>query len=492
MTNMKKTVFASLLLALLLWGGPIRAQSPYHHTGDIIDYPDSIYFLNDWIIDDWLANQTHQLGVFTYGFANPSRYYGPSQYNHQLDHCLLGELLRCCYTPDTIKVIGLAAVAFTDECNMIHYVNFLDDTLLLYTGQHKNLELRKKVRWCLQDTSNRRWIRPSARGSVIHRGNITELGGCCTTDFRSGFIQLPLLEYYFEDDPVYIADSFFVGCTHSSYYTGIINPIPEGDSMHWYQTAYLLYGYDTISDHCTTCELFPNYKYLIKRTGHLPAYYPLNQWIYEDWRWYLAVWPIIDINYGMPPPPPYACPSVQNIRATYYDECAVLQWDVNSEHNAWQISYGPAGIEPDSGTVINCPIQVGQICLDTGRHYSAFVRSRCNHNDSVYYSDWSDSIDLFVAGSTPDDPGDDTTGVNTLTGRLITLLPNPAHDMVQVVSSFRINRVEVYNLQGILMTEAKANGITLAFSTRDWPAGTYFVIIHTPAGSVSKRLVVKN
>ena len=494
-----------LFVALM---GTLRAQSPYHHTGDYVNNPDSIYWLGDWAVEDWLANPYHQL-IVTNNIggliANPSRLYLIAQHSNNVsssdypDLTLVGELLRCCHTPDSIKVIGLAAIAYTLRGTATWpFVYDLNDTLLLYGGGKKNLELLRKVKWSMQDSS--RWIRPYSRGSIIHPNGIPNLiahGGCCTTDFAGGTITLPLKEYYFEDygmDPVYIKDSFFVGCTHSTY----ANTLPlyqqdPDDSVRWCQTAYAFYGYDSAAvDSCPTCESFPEYEYLIKRTGLHPSFFPLNEWITEKWRWYLAVWPIIDISYGMPPPPPYACPAVQNIRTTYYNGAAVIQWDADSEHNSWQLSYGPAGIEPDSGTIISCPIQVGQVYLDTGIHYSAYVRAKCTHEDSLYYSEWSDSIDLFISDSVPQDPPDDTTGIGTVASRFVTLMPNPAYDEVQVVSSFGINRVEVYNLQGLLMAEAKASGTMVSIGTRDWPANTYIVVVHTPVGSFSKRLVVKN
>ena len=88
----------------------------------------------------------------------------------------------------------------------------------------------------------------------------------------------------------------------------------------------------------------------------------------------------------------------------------------------------------------------------------------------------------------------DSTSVlagENIDSRFVTLTPNPACDAVQVMSSLGINSVDVYNLQGLLMAEAKADSITVSISTRNWPTGTYIVVVHTPAGSFSKRLVVK-
>lgn len=486
----------------------MQAQSPYHHIGDEVFDPDSIYWHDDYVVNDWLTNHQSQLRLVYHGLlANPSRYYqtildnnnnyGPASYP---DLQLVGELLRCCYTADTIKVIGLAAVAYTCRGDLYNHLPVfgLQDTLLLYGGTKKNLELLRKVKWSMQDSA--RWMRPYSRGSIIHPNGspyLTTNGGCCTTEFAGGLMWLPLKEYYFEDygeEAVYVTDSFFVGCTHS-YYTNVL-PLSQtdpDDSAHFVETGYLFYGYDSAAvDGCSTCESFPEYEYLIKRTGIHPSFYPLNQWITERWRWYLAVWPIIDIGWEEPVVPPYACPEVQNIRTTYFNGAVVIQWDANTEHDNWQLSYGPEGTEPDSGTIVTCPIQVAQVELDTGVRYSAYVRAKCTHEDSIYYSQWSDSIILYIAADTTQDPPDDSTGLNIAGSRNVTLIPNPAHGEVQVISPYKIKRVEVYNPQGIMIAETTSGDTTPTIITKDWPSGSYFVIIHTTAGSFTRRLVVKN
>lgn len=134
----------------------------------------------------------------------------------------------------------------------------------------------------------------------------------------------------------------------------------------------------------------------------------------------------------------------------------------------------------------HCPIQVGRAQgLDSCTHYSAFVRAVCNH-DSVCYSRWSDPLDIYIC----DTVGDDTTSIVSALDALTYIIPNPANDLVQVMSSFSISRIEAYSLYGRCMLDTKASGISAAFSVKDWPSGTYVVIIHTPAGNAAKKLVV--
>ena len=69
-------------------------------------------------------------------------------------------------------------------------------------------------------------------------------------------------------------------------------------------------------------------------------------------------------------------------------------------------------------------------------------------------------------------------------------MPNPATWQVQVLSSYGMTRVEAYNLQGKRMADVNVKGLGTILDVSDWPAGMYVVVIHTPAGNASKKLIV--
>ena len=118
-------------------------------------------------------------------------------------------------------------------------------------------------------------------------------------------------------------------------------------------------------------------------------------------------------------------------------------------------------------------------------HYTAYVRAVCDH-DSICYSQWSDPVDICIC-----DTSTNTEGIVSAMDALTYIVPNPANDMVQVISSFSMNRVEVFDLNGKTMIDLTANGISTSFSVKNWPSGMYIIIIHTPAGNISKKLIVK-
>ncbi len=77
-------------------------------------------------------------------------------------------------------------------------------------------------------------------------------------------------------------------------------------------------------------------------------------------------------------------------------------------------------------------------------------------------------------------------------GRMTGVTPNPAAATARVVSSFGLTRVEAFNLRGERVATLRLPETSLA-ATLDvsrWPVGIYLLRIHTPQGSVIKRLTV--
>ena len=89
--------------------------------------------------------------------------------------------------------------------------------------------------------------------------------------------------------------------------------------------------------------------------------------------------------------------------------------------------------------------------------------------------------------------GGDTVGIADLrmANRYTALLPNPATERVQVLSSFGLGRIELYNAAGVRVHEQKATGHSATLDVSALPAGPYLVRIATPAGTVTKKLIVQ-
>lgn len=89
--------------------------------------------------------------------------------------------------------------------------------------------------------------------------------------------------------------------------------------------------------------------------------------------------------------------------------------------------------------------------------------------------------------------GDDTLSIrqDDLLQRLVAVSPNPASGRARVTSSFGLTRIEVFSPDGRPLLDRPAEGLTSDLDLAAWPAGTYIIRIHTPMGTVSRRLVVR-
>lgn len=98
-------------------------------------------------------------------------------------------------------------------------------------------------------------------------------------------------------------------------------------------------------------------------------------------------------------------------------------------------------------------------------------------------------------GGNPGGGGSDTTGVGIGTpewaARYVSVSPNPASDRVQVVSSFGLADVEVFDAKGQRIYSKKASGYKCTLDVASWPRGAYVVRIGTDVGTVAKKLLLK-
>ena len=103
-----------------------------------------------------------------------------------------------------------------------------------------------------------------------------------------------------------------------------------------------------------------------------------------------------------------------------------------------------------------------------------------------------DPPDTIVGGDTTRvDP--DTLGIQSpeLLKRYTSVQPNPATETAKVISSFGLTCIEAFNSAGDRVYDAPHTGLTATLDVSRWPAGTYILRLHTPAGTVGKKLIVR-
>ena len=238
-----------------------------------------------------------------------------------------------------------------------------------------------------------------------------------------------------------------------------------------------------------------------------PAMYDFSYWIkYDTFPWYNKpsqlsrgiyapnIFPILDTLFGTP------CAAVTGLQTVEADSLwATLMWSADARQHEWEVAYRPAddSLGSDSVVTVSAPT-VTLTGLTPGTVYSVRVRGLC---DIENYSPWSDTLQ-FVTTFTPPDTTPDTLpwihpwihphtlGIGNL-DRYTRIMPNPAHDMVSVFSSYQLKGVTVYDLSGRQMLMEPADGMTATVNVAALPRGTYILAIRTLQGVATKRLLVE-
>ena len=206
------------------------------------------------------------------------------------------------------------------------------------------------------------------------------------------------------------------------------------------------------------------------------------------------VFPILDTLFGTP------CAAVTGLQTVEVDSLwATLMWSADARQHEWEVAYRPAddSLGSDSVVTVSAPT-VTLTGLTPGTVYSVRVRGLC---DIENYSPWSDTLQ-FVTTFTPPDTTPDTLpwihpwihphtlGIGNL-DRYTRMMPNPAHDMVSVFSSYQLKGVTVYDLSGRQLLMEPADGMTATVNVATLPRGTYILAIRTLQGVATKKLLVE-
>ena len=384
-------------------------------------------------------------------------------------------------SPDGMRVAGISAVIQTNYrtpvCPMVP-----PEYLLLYDAMPDTFQLKAMVQWEVCDTVGRSyfdWIADAWGGKIT---------------FMDVY-QMPAPHHYcifdmYFSEPVTVYDSFYVGGTQRM---GMGNS--NGDA--WYLTRTVV-RCDTITN-----TVYSDYRPILWKIFSYDTVgrpWALNQWHWaqtNQWMMVLPIIEVVDTSFANAP----ECPRVSGlfVRGSYTDT-VTLQWSPDSLHTEFELSYGREGIRPEEGTIITLHDTTKWQFTDTA--YSdtpmvAYVRTVCREYDTLRWSNWGSPAYWRLHHERPAD----TTQTEGITvpddgsdlSRFVRLMPNPASRNVVVMSSYGINGLEVYDVRGERVMDQKGTGrgTTATFDVTGWAKGAYVVLVHTPAGTTAKRLVVK-
>ena len=177
-----------------------------------------------------------------------------------------------------------------------------------------------------------------------------------------------------------------------------------------------------------------------------------------------------------------SCPQVRGVEVMRSGATqAFLTWQSGTNHHDWQLAYGPAGTPPEDCTVLDYNRTMSDLLtLDPDSHYVAYVRARCRLARDEW-GPWSDPTVIWL---------NDPTGIDGVALPEVTLTPNPTRGTVTVASSAQLLRIEVYDPQGRLLRTVAADGTAATLDLTALPPAVYTLIIHTAAGTQTRKLTV--
>ena len=504
---MKKFVF--LVTAMML----VSAVSGQRPTIDTLECPDSMYnqqyvyykFIYDWCqyIVDW-DQDTIQWGANTEYTFLPNFAYKPRT---DPDGSLTPDNRRGFYaegngilgpqfiTYRPLKIVGIGAPAYMEAARdtsfydntalvspSLRFLNTRDttlagritDSMILYKVVGDSLVELMSKGWRMDDPHRYIHLPPAKLGGIYYPNGEYDTS-----------VVVPLYEVIF-DKPVVVEDSFVVAGTYfnnEGSYAWQVEPGTEQRKRMWLwdhnPTRYIrLFGY---SDHLDLRrEFWCKYRTLDWMKGRC-------------WSWRAGesiypfelpmIFPIIDPDFDT-----VMCHEVRNLRVAEHGAGrATLMWD-SGDGGPWIVAHGK--MEDDWDDYIFDTVTSPTVTLtglDVGTVYFALVRGYCSVTGE--YGEWSSPLEVEVYQQGHEEPeGIEQAGE---LGRFIRLMPNPARDVVSVVSSYRMRRVALYDLSGRMVVEQEADGITATVDVSGLASGTYIAAIYLPHGVVTKKLVVE-
>ena len=83
------------------------------------------------------------------------------------------------------------------------------------------------------------------------------------------------------------------------------------------------------------------------------------------------------------------------------------------------------------------------------------------------------------------------TSMTQVLERTVAVSPNPATDEVTIACGVGLSQVEVYDAVGHRVLTESASGMTYQFNVKGWAKGIYSVVVATPIGTTTKKLLVE-
>ncbi len=502
---MKKIVF---LAVAMMWVTVVFGQRP---VGDTITCPEGLNYFTyvyDWCEDtdiDWYVETCYnhlafQDAPYFYGMTDPNGTMSPDNTNAFYYFCGNGITGTQYITDKPIKIIGIAAPAYMEAARdtTIYgggsfpagsgipgtFLNTRDttlagritDSMILYQVDPDGgglVELMAKG-WRMDDPHRYIHLPPGRLGWANYYQRPIDSS-----------LVVPLYEVMF-DKPVVVEDTFVVAGTclnNEGSYAWQFDPLTDRPKWMWLwdhcPTRYICWRGLELEE---TCKVWwSKFRTLDWRVRRMVVMYHGDTGIIGATFFSQIIYPIIDPGFDTT-----LCHNVRDIRVVARtDSSATLCWD-SGDGGPWEVAFGKMTDQWEDFTIttVNTPM-VTLTGLEVGTVYFALVRSYCGVTHE--YGDWSSPEEVEIYEHHPE-----PEGIAEKEGdRMVYLMPNPARGVVSVMSSYRIGRMEVYDMTGAKVHEERVDGIAANVDVSGWRRGTYVVALYLEQGVVTKKLLVE-
>lgn len=112
--------------------------------------------------------------------------------------------------------------------------------------------------------------------------------------------------------------------------------------------------------------------------------------------------------------------------------------------------------------------------------------------DTLHRNDYIDTTSHGNTDTVSHGGDGNTVGIgNSPLESYISIQPNPAHDVVRVVSSVGMSEIEVIDMKGFRVLKVSDCETEVSLDVKSLPKGVYVLRVQTPLGIVDKRLIVR-
>ena len=123
--------------------------------------------------------------------------------------------------------------------------------------------------------------------------------------------------------------------------------------------------------------------------------------------------------------------------------------------------------------------------LELDHTYRIYAAGRCPHecwaHDTLVWGNWSLPITFELHNN---------ESISEADGRVV-LMPNPAHDWLEISTREAVHHVEIYAVDGRMVDQFKVEGMQVRRSLEGYAPGEYVVRVVTEKGMLTRKLIVR-